>query len=1054
MLSIKEAAKILGMGVSTLSKKLHLFSVKGIVKENKRVWIPLSSIPELKKALNYNDEFDKGTYFSTAEVARKFTEKGLKVKRTDVSNWIKKGKVTAIMHMGYRYIHENELDPFIESIINERSIPEGFCTLEDAAHILGMHPQTIRDWASNRDIESMRVIVNDYWQTLVKEDSLQVVKRKKRINMLKNFTHVDINKIPKKIEKASNTKKNNVDNLDAFSVEDCIEVKDAADLLGIKKNSLYTFLRNGKFPSAVKKKNKWYIPKEEIESYQEKIKTGYENGSRVVKGIPSLEGYLTIIEVSERISLSKSRTSALLYIGEFPNAVKVDNKWFIPEEDFLLYLEKKKKENKIPTPPIKENLPLQRHLTTKEVSERIHLSQSRVLALINAGIFPNAIKFNGKWCIPEEDLELYSKHRNNSPSVENKQPDGQLLKGYLSINEVAKELNISIGGVMALVRSEKLRDAIKVGKIWMIPESSLIERKKQIENKRISITKPDMIKDLTQIINSVQGKMHIRETLRMYADFATTRLNATNGRINNVRRVFNHLNKLFSDIIINLEFEIYELQDQHIEAVMKNSSYSNPIRELFLKFLKEAFLNKGKKLEKEYVLSRKGKISDADIDSERYSPEIYYLFEQHVKDIEKHLPFAIENRQYANMWVLTTMLLTNAWRPSDIIFEMPQIDIEIINVIEFEWFKKNRLSSEQCQLIVNQLYLKLNNAQVSKTNADLHFLVAPDMVTCLAYACVISELHCRKLRENDSVFEKEHLLLGTFVSGITENPATSGTTSHKRFFKDEPKLTPFSSKKLHNSTMTYLFLDISEDEEESELALEVIKWARSHEDINVTAGYIKLTNKDGSLDRVSINLFKRGHFGWLYNYMVQLAFSNTGISQSLEERTKTIEELKKEYTPIQLEAWAKTLLDYKNRKESVVRQLYKMNTEHLKEIVIKMYKGQMPSRDGCGQCLSFPDCHFANRKTCIGCINFIPQLQQVLIEAKQEFYRLVNSMKNSYTEAILERDTGFLFNVLLLFNEAAETFGDETVNGFLPSEERKNAVYSIADKLKLPAVNT
>lgn len=983
MLSIKEAAKILGMGESTLSKKLHLFYVKGIVKENKRVWIPLSSLPELKKALKYNDEFDKGTYFSTAEVARKFTEKGLKVKRTDVSNWIKKGKVTTIMHMGYRYIHENDLDEFIVNIINERSIPEGFCTLEEAANILGMHPQTISEWSTDGDIESKQVVLNGYWQTVVKKDSLQEIKIKKRKNMLKNFAHVDLSTIsdsPKNRTKPKVNKSENIDTLAGFFV-----AKDAAALLGLRVKSLVAYLRRGKFPSAIKIKNKWYIPKEEIESYLEKVNTVYKNESNEIKRIPSLEGYLTLVEVSGRISLSKSRTSALLYKNEFPNAIKVRNRWFVPEEDVLSYIENKKGEKKVPTHPTKEN---------------------------------------------------------------------QLLQGYLTTKEIAKELNISIGAVTALIKKGKIKDAIKFGKIWLIPESSLVERKKQLENNRISVTKPDMINELTQIISSVQGKNHIRETLKMYADFATTRLNATNGRINNVRRVFNHLNRLFSEIIIGLEIEIYELQDQHIEAVMKNSSYSNPLRELFLKFLKEAYLIKGKKLEKEYVLSRKGKISDTDIDSERYSPDVYYLFEQHVKDIEKHISPAIANRQYANMWVLTTMLLTNAWRPSDIIFEMPRIDIEIINVIEFDWFKKNRLSPEQSQLIVNQLYLKLNNAQVSKTNADLHFLAAPDMVTCLAYACVISELHCRKLWENDSVFEKEHLLLGTFISGITENPATSGTTSHKKFFKGEPKLTPFSSKKLHNSTMTYLFLDISEDEEESELALEVIKWARSHEDINVTAGYIKLTNKDGSLDRVSINLFKRGHFGWLYSYMVQLAFSNTGIIQTLEERTKTIEEFKKEYTPIQLEAWAKTLLDYKHRKESVVRRLYKMNTEQLKEIVIKIYKGQMPSRDGCGQCLSFPKCHFANRKTCIGCINFIPQLPQVLIEAKQEFYRLVDSMKNSYTEAILERDTVFLFNVLLLFNEAAETFGDEIVNGFLPSQERKNAVYSIADKLKLPVINT
>jgi predicted DNA-binding transcriptional regulator AlpA len=1003
MLSIKETAELLGMGESTLSKKLQSFSIEGIVRENKRVWIPLSSIPELKKSLNYNDEFDKRTYYSTAEVAKKFNEKGLKVKRTDISNWIKKGKVKTILHMGYRYIHENDLHQFIEIKKKEREIPDGFCTVEEAANILGMHPQTIRVWVSKGEIESIRVILNDYWQTLVKKDSLQAVKRKKRINALKNFTHVDIDIISEKIEKNSNTKVNKPENIDSLSSDGFLQVKDAAKLLGIKNNSLYTFLRNGKFPSAFKVKNKWYIPKEDILSYQEKIKTRNKNPSKVAKEIPELDGYLTISEVSLRINLSRSRIAVLIYKDLFPNAIKVNNKWFIPEEDILFHQEKKKVEQKKKPSLTKEIQPLHGYLTTKN-------KQTTATAPQNF--------------IPPQ--------------------------GYLTTKEVAKKLDISVSSVIALIKKGKFKNAKKVNEYWLIPESSLIEYKKQKEKSQISVTKPDMIHELKQFINSVQDKGHLKETIKLYSDFSTTRLNATNGRTNNVRRVFNHLKKLFSKVIMNLKIEIYELSDKDIEDIITNSSYSNPIRELFLKFLKATFVIKGKSLESEYILSRKGKKSDTDIDSERYSPEVYHLFEQHVKDVEKHIYPAIKSRQYANMWVLTTMLLTNAWRPSDIIFEMPHIDIEVINVLEFDWFKKNRLSQEQCQLIINQLYLKLNNAEVSKTKADLHFLVAPDMVKCLAYACVISELHCRSLQDDDMLYEKERLLLGTFVLGVTETPITSGTTTHKKFFKDKPELTPFSSRKLNNSTMTYLFLDISEDEEESELALEVTKWTRSHEDINVTAGYIKLTNRDGTLERVSINLFKRGHFGWLYNYMVQLAFSNSGIHQTLEERTKTIAELKKEYSPVQLESWAKTLLDYRNRKESVVKRLYKMNRKQLKEIVIKIYKGQIPSRDGCGQCLSFPDCHFAHRRTCIGCVNFIPQLQQVLIEAKEEFYRLIDSLKNSYTDAILKRDTTFLFNILLLFNEAAETFGNDTVNGFLPAEERKTAVYSVAEKLKLP----
>ncbi|CQR47965.1 Helix-turn-helix domain protein [Paraliobacillus sp. PM-2] len=368
--------------------------------------------------------------------------------------------------------------------------------------------------------------------------------------MLKNLTHIDIDKISEKVEENINAKMNKAEDVDFLPTKGYLIVEDAAEILGIKKDTLRTFLRNGKLPSAIKIKNKWYIPKEELQSYQERINNWYKNRPKVMKNIPSLKGYLTMIEVSAQINLSRSKTSVLLNNEAFPNAIKIKNKWFIPEEDILFYLENKKDGKQVPSPFTKENQLLKGHLTTKEISERIHLGPSRILVLIHNGSFPNAVKFNGRWFIPEEDLQLYSKQRNNLLMNKNKQSNIQSLKGYLTTNEVAKELNISNGGVTALIKNGKLRDAIKHKKIWMIPESSLTERKKQIENKRISITKPDMINELNHLINNVQNEEHLKETIRLYSDFTITRLNATNGRINNVRRVFNHLRKIFYDIII------------------------------------------------------------------------------------------------------------------------------------------------------------------------------------------------------------------------------------------------------------------------------------------------------------------------------------------------------------------------------------------------------------------------------------------------------------------------------------------------------------------------
>jgi predicted DNA-binding transcriptional regulator AlpA len=1055
-LSIKEAAKLLGMGESTLAKKIHSLTVEGIFREDKRIWISLSSIPELKKSLNYNDEFDAGIYYPTHEVAKKMMNNGLIVNRTDINNWIRTGKVASILHMGYRYIHENDIQELIKVISTEREMPDGFCTIEEASKILGRHQQTIREWISQGEIEAKRVIINHYWKTVVKKDSLQAVKRKKRLNMLKNFAHLDINKIVNEKYEDSKPPDKKQDNLDSLPSGNFYKVKEAANLLGIKINTLQSILREGKFPLAIKVKNVWYIPKEGVQSY---LATRSKKLPTVTpKKTPSMDGYFTISSVSLRINLSHSRISLLIKEGVFPNAKKVSNKWFIPEKDILFYQEDKRAKAEKQSSIIKERKALlPGFLKISDVVKTIHISRSKIYNLIQTGLFPNATKVNGKWFIPKEELhfcyEFISKV-NQQKNITKTSKGFIQPQDYSTTKETAGKLGISVAGVIAVINRGNFKGAEKINNKWFIPDTDLVAYKEQRDKNPISITKPEMIDELNQFLSSFQDEIHLKDTIKVFSDFSMTRLNATSGRINNVRRVFNNLKRLFSEVILNLKYEIYELPDEEIESVMKNHSYSNPVRELFLKLLKESFSIKGKYLKKEYVLSRKGKLTDTEIDAEIYSPEVYYLFEQHVKDIEQHINSAINSRQYANMWVLTAMLLTNAWRPSDIIFEMPNIDIEVINVKEFEWFKKNRLSKEQSQLILNQLYLKLNNAEVSKTKANLHFLVAPDMVQCLAYACVISELHRRSLSVNDTQFLKDYLLLGTFISGTTENPNTSGISSHHKFFKNKSELTPFSSKKLNNSTMTYLFLDISEDVNVSELALEVPKWARSHEDANVTAGYIKLTNKDGTLDRVSINLFKRGHFGWLYNYMVQLAFSHSGIHQTLEERTKTIGKLKREYSPFQIEEWAKSLLDYKNRSESVVKRLYKMNKETLKEVVINIYTGQMPSRDGCGQCLSFPNCHFYNRKTCIGCTNFIPKLQQVMIEAREEFYRLVESIKACTTGTILKRDTMFLFNILLLFNEAAEAFGNNTVNGFISAEERKILLFSIAEKLELPSVDT
>src|SRR5690606_1597863 len=113
---------------------------------------------------------------------------------------------------------------------------------------------------------------------------------------------------------------------------------------------------------------------------------------------------------------------------------------------------------------------------------------------------------------------------------------------------------------------------------------------------------------------------------------------------------------------------------------------------------------------------------------------------------------------------------------------------------------------------------------------------------------------------------------------------------HLNFFKYSAILKDFKSLVMNRSTMTYLFNSIVDEAPDPELALTYTQQARSHEKESTTAIYVKATNFDGSLGNVSLNLFNRGHFGWLYNTLIKLMFEDENIPLSIDVRTHYIME--------------------------------------------------------------------------------------------------------------------------------------------------------------------
>ena len=61
-------------------------------------------------------------------------------------------------------------------------------------------------------------------------------------------------------------------------------------------------------------------------------------------------------------------------------------------------------------------------------------------------------------------------------------------------------------------------------------------------------------------------------------------------------------------------------------------------------------------------------------------------------------------------------------------------------------------------------------------------------------------------------------------------------------------------------------------------------------------------NKDGSIGRVSINIFRRGNFGWLYEQLLRFTYTDNYNTLSLEERTTIVEEVKEHFSLKEIES--------------------------------------------------------------------------------------------------------------------------------------------------------
>ncbi|OUB66390.1 DNA-binding protein [Bacillus thuringiensis serovar zhaodongensis] len=833
-------------------------------------------------------------------------------------------------------------------------------------------------------------------------------------------------------------------------IKDYYTINELSLELGIPNDQIYRYIYKNKistFKLPHSKGNIFFL-KSHLSLIKKKIGYIDKYNSKEFLSIQEIINQLA----KHRINVTDSSIRHLIHTKRILNYVMHLNKYYCHKNELtqlLNYFTEKGYYAHIDTETQEQekNKHLTNFLTVKQASEKLQAPPTWLRGLLK-DYFPNSTKIPASggyhWLVSKTDIEKFQKEY-----YYNHKTRRLHLIDHYDLDTLRSISGFTFDKLRLDIKKGLLTGAIQKNKRYFIPiqnANRYLESLQYVLD--IVYDTHKALEDLLKHFNTHPPPSDLIKTSSIYKKWVEIKINSSNARPSSLRGYTLKFINLYDKILSYFHREIWTTSNAIIELFLSNKTLSNELKKIFVQFLSYCDNQNGINRAKKY-LYHYAKKDDAYSEKNIYSFEVYHQYYTHVQNIEMHITNATTCRYYANMWAYTIILLTNNWRGTDIVHEFPSIELDSIRADKLSWFKTNKLTMEESQSIINQLYFKLRNAVANKVSVLYNFYVSPNLIESLAYSLVISELHKRNT-QNYTALPENSLILGTFFFGKKiVSTRVSGMDQHLNFFNPSPQLKDFDCLTMNRSTMTYLFYSIlEEDGEDADLALEITKNTRSHKNSDTTAIYIQAKNKDGSINRVSVNLLNRGMFGWLYNYILLRLKEDLQKRQTIEERTDTIKELRNSISPMELEKWAIFLQNIHTNKNRVIDEIKYLPMEELKTLAIKLFTNQMPSKEKTGQCLVYPNCKRKNLKTCYSCEYFIPE-KMVLIEAISELKRLTNSLENTKYDAIRKRDSFFLLNIILLVDESLKAFGIDVVNSFLPLKEKTKILEKVKQRLLL-----
>jgi len=884
-----------------------------------------------------------------------------------------------------------------------------YLTIEQVSEKLSSHPEIIQYYIdSNKFPNAIKDLTNtwfilkkdieDYTGLSNKNDLYLTIEQTSKELCLQPPTiqgYIKSERFPNAFQNSNHIwliPKEDIENLKAKNTvpENYISVEETAKRISKHPAIVKKHIRNGTFfQNRIIIKRSAYIPLTDIIDYESMIK------------IP--KGFITVLDACKQLDKDDSSILPLIHNGEFPNAYfnEFQKRYLIPETEITNYINRQET--------------LKGYLSISECAQKLSCTEKEVLQMIKNGDLRFTKKnLQGKTLILEKDLQtLLSIQKVN--------------KEHLTLIQASKELEMPTKDILKLIQIEKLHstsfsDAISSNIHTLIPIDTINSLKANKE-KNFSIIS-------IELYNTKIATLHFREdlknTVNLYNEFVLLKISQTRGQedafTDKVRSLFNTLNS----IILNLATNITLLNDEEIEEVLNTQNLPLTHKQNFIQFLNYCCSKVPCIFKNTYKIEYNEKLKR---DKEIYNKQTFLDFYTYVNNIELHILMAKQHKQYAQTWLFVIMHMINGWRKSTIVTELPNLpleEIEGLNIYALEHLENNGLLINQAQNIINYYYVVCKNIYISKTGSLGQFLCNEDMIMSAATALLICELHRRNAK-------KQERLLGSL--GQYSN-------SHNRFntfFNKNKKLPKFNSLLMNRSLLTHFFYTITNSGKHSEISHELTKNLRNHGNMNSITAYVQSTNSDGTLDTVSLNLFNRGTFGWLYNFIIDLAMNKVTENDLLENRTSIIQAYKKEYSPSQLEDISFLLLKYQNERESIVDKLIQLPKDQVIEIIIKILKGEKPSKTKHVQCITYPQCSYPNFDSCLNCPNAVFNIY-LLIGIVEELKNVHTSIKSTNFDTIRYRDTIRFVLILDIINQAISELGKSYIETFINFQVLENII--------------